>query len=62
MWPVNQRIAGLIPRQGTCLGCGPGLQWGACEGNYTLMFLSLSFFLPSALSKNKISIASQPFG
>ena len=22
--PVNQRIAGLIPSQGTCLGCRPG--------------------------------------
>ena len=25
-WPVNQRVAGLIPSQGTCLGCGPGPQ------------------------------------
>ena len=24
--PVNQRVAGLIPKQGTCLGCGPGPQ------------------------------------
>ena len=23
-WPVNQRVAGSIPSQGTCLGCGPG--------------------------------------
>ena len=23
-WPVNQRVAGLIPSQGTCLGCRPG--------------------------------------
>ena len=22
--PVNQRVAGLIPSQDTCLGCGPG--------------------------------------
>ena len=22
--PANQRVAGLIPSQGTCLGCGPG--------------------------------------
>ena len=29
--PVNQRVAGLIPSQGTCLGCGPGPQLGACE-------------------------------
>ena len=24
--PVNQRVAGSIPSQGTCLGCGPGPQ------------------------------------
>ena len=29
--PVNQRVAGSIPRQGTCLGCGPGPQWRAHE-------------------------------
>ena len=29
--PVNQRVVGLIPSQGTCLGCGPGSQFGACE-------------------------------
>ena len=23
-WPVNQRVASLIPSQGTCLGCGAG--------------------------------------
>ena len=23
-WPVNQRVAGLISSQGTCLGCRPG--------------------------------------
>ena len=23
---VNQRVAGLIPSQGTCLGCGPSPQ------------------------------------
>ena len=26
--PANQRVAGLIPSQGTCLGCGPGPQLG----------------------------------
>ena len=25
-WPVNQRLTGLIPSQGTPLGCGPGPQ------------------------------------
>ena len=23
-WPVNQKVTGLIPSQGTCLGCRPG--------------------------------------
>ena len=27
-WPINQRVTGLIPSQGTCLGCGPGPQLG----------------------------------
>ena len=26
--PANQRVAGLIPSQGTCLGCGTGPQQG----------------------------------
>ena len=30
-WPVNEMVAGSIPSQGTCLGCGPGPQWGAHE-------------------------------
>ena len=28
---TNQRVAGLIPGQGTCLGCGPGPWLGACK-------------------------------
>ena len=27
-WPVNPKVAGLIPSQGICLGCGPGLWLG----------------------------------
>ena len=58
---VNERVAGLIPCQGTCLGCGQGPQLGACKGqaatsgciSQTSMFLSLSFSLPSHLSKSK---------
>ena len=50
--PVNQRVVGLIPSQGTCLGRGPGSQFGACE-RHTLMFLFLSFSFPSSVSKNK---------
>ena len=53
-WPANQRspdrfpvrahawVAGQVP----C--CGEGVR-----GNHTLMFLSLTFSLPSPLSKNK---------
>ena len=36
--PANQSIAGLIPSQGTCLGCRPGPQQGCARGNHTLMF------------------------
>ena len=50
--PVNQRVAGSIPSQGTCLGCGPTPPLEGCTGsNNTLMSLSLSPSLP--LSKNK---------
>ena len=60
--PVKQRVAGLIPSQGTCLGCGPGPRWGVCvRGNHTLMFLSLSVFLPSPLSKNKQNLKKKCF-
>ena len=51
--PVNQRVTSSIPSQGTCLGCGLGPSRGNRRGNQTLMFLSLSFYLPSPLSKNK---------
>ena len=30
-WSANQRVDSLIPGQGTCLGCGPGPQWGTRE-------------------------------
>ena len=29
--PANQKVTGSIPSQGTCLGCRPGPQLGACE-------------------------------
>ena len=51
--PVNQRVAGWIPSQGTCLGCGLGPSGGHLTGNHTLIFLSLSFSFPSPVSKNK---------
>ena len=29
--PTKGNVVGSIPGQGTCLGCGPGPQLGACE-------------------------------
>ena len=55
--PTNQKVAGSIPCQGTCLGCGPGPQWrwqGHARGNHTLLFLSLSPTRPLCLKMNKI--------
>ena len=51
--PANQRVAGLIPSQGTCMDYRPGPQLGCARGNHTLMFLSLPFSLPSSLSLKK---------
>ena len=54
--PANQRVASSIPRQRTCLGCGPGPPWrgvwggggggggGSARGNHTID-ASLSLFL-----------------
>ena len=51
---MNQRVDGLIPGQGICLGCGLGPQWRVCDRQpYIDVFLSFSF--PSPLSKNKIN-------
>ena len=44
--PVNQRVTGSIPSQGTCLGCGPGPRWGVHE-RQPHMDVSLPLFLPA---------------
>ena len=50
--PANQRVAGLIPSQSTCLGCGPGPQLGVCERQ---PHIDVSLFLPPLPSlKSKI--------
>ena len=49
--PANVKVAGLIPSQGTCLGYDQVSSWVGCERQP--MFLSLSFSLPSPLSKSK---------
>ena len=57
-WELSCKAKGhrLIPDQGTCLGCGFGLGWGAYERqlmyiSLSSIFLSLSFSLPPHLSK-----------
>ena len=46
-WPANQRVISLIPSQGTCLGCGPGPQLGASEGQPIDVSLAHQCFFPS---------------
>ena len=41
--PANQKVAGSIPCQGMCLGCGPGPQLVACRRH--LIDVSLLLFL-----------------
>ena len=49
--PVNQRVAGWIPSQGTFLDCGPGPQWGAFKRQPN-SDVSLPLFLPFSLKMN----------
>ena len=51
-WPVNQRVAGLIPSQAHAWVVGQGPDGECVRGNHTLMFLSLSPSFPLSL-KNK---------
>ena len=44
-WPVNQRVTGSVPSQGTCLGYAPGPQCGAHE-RQPHIDVSLHLFLP----------------
>ena len=52
--PINQKVVGLIPGQGTCLDCGFGPWSGHIRGNQimflTSMFLSLSPFPLKSIS------------
>ena len=50
--PVNQRVAGSIPSQGKCLGCGPGSQLGESK-RQPHSDVSLPLFLPPFPSVNK---------
>ena len=42
-WPENQKAADWIPRQGTCLGCGPGpTQLGVCKRQLIKELISMT--------------------
>ena len=45
-WPANQRTAGSIPSQGTCLGCGPGPPMGVCARQPIDVSLTHGYFSP----------------
>ena len=52
--PANQRVTGWIPSlQAGAWVVGQVPSRGRVRGNHALMFLSLSFSLPSPLSKTK---------
>ena len=59
--PANQKVAGSISSQGTCLGFSPGSPVGGVQEainqciSCALMFLSLFFSLPSPLPKEYIN-------
>ena len=46
-WPANPKVIGLIPGQGTCLGCGPGPQLGVCKRQPIDVSLAHWHFSPS---------------
>ena len=55
--PMNQGVTGLIPSQGTCLGCGPDPLLGKCKRQpiaYQCFSPSLSPSLPLSLKINTI--------
>ena len=45
-WTRNQKVVGLIPSQGTCLGCMLGPQLGACERQPIEYLSHIDVFLP----------------
>ena len=51
--PTNQVSLVQFPVRAHAWVAGQVPSWGCVKGNHTLMFLSLSFALPSPLSKNK---------
>ena len=53
-WPMDLKVAGSIPSQGTSLGCGTGPRSGAHERHP--IDVSLPLFLPPFLLSLKINL------
>ena len=51
--PANQRVTGLIPSQGTCLGCRPVPQLRTCKGQPHIDVSLPLFLFPFPLLLNK---------
>ena len=52
--PANQKVTSSIPTHGTCLGCRPGPQMGACKRQpHIAAFSPLSPSIPLSLKVNK---------
>ena len=54
--PANRKVAGLIPGQGTCLGCGPGPPLGLCERTPVYVSLICQCFSPSLSPSLSLSL------
>ena len=56
-WPANQKVTSSIPSQGTCLGCRPGPQLGACKRqlatNWCFSHTTMFLYLPPSPSLSK---------
>ena len=48
-WPVNQRVAGSIPRRGTCLSFRSGPQCEPVRSNQWMYILHINVSLPPSL-------------
>ena len=54
-WPANQKVAGSISGQGTCLDYGSDSQLGACERQLIHVTLACRYFSPSLPVSLKIN-------
>ena len=66
--PINRKVTGSIPSQGTCPGCGFGSRLRRVQGgeveqpidvSFTSMSLSLSLSLPLSLESMDISLGEE---